>query len=32
MYVCMYALAHLVPPLARPLAGLVADTTMGSVE
>ena len=26
------ALAHLVPPLARPLAGLVVETTMGSVE
>ena len=25
------ALAHLVPPLARPLAGLVVETTMGSV-
>ena len=25
------ALAHLVPPLARPLAGLVVETMMGSV-
>eukprot|EP01052_Picozoa_sp_SAG31_P057043 SAG31_NODE_16665_length_700_cov_6.928453_1_plen_81_part_00 len=26
------ALAHLVPPLARAFAGLVVETTMGSVE
>eukprot|EP01052_Picozoa_sp_SAG31_P016024 SAG31_NODE_1046_length_10177_cov_13.677218_11_plen_52_part_00 len=26
------ALAHLVPPLACAFAGLVVDTTMGSVE